>query len=50
LSEAAAQKEILQGIEADDKAAYGTAAATPKVPFFRFPGFADSPPLGVCRE
>lgn len=41
----AAQEEILKGIEADDKAAYGTASGAPKVPFFRFPGFADTPEL-----
>jgi peptidoglycan-N-acetylglucosamine deacetylase len=45
LSEGAAQEEILRGFEADDKAAYGTASGAPKVPFFRFPGFADTPAL-----
>jgi peptidoglycan-N-acetylglucosamine deacetylase len=45
LSDSAAQDEILRGIKADDKAAYGAAAASPKVPFFRFPGFADTPAL-----
>jgi peptidoglycan-N-acetylglucosamine deacetylase len=45
LSESAAQEEILRGFEADDKAAYGTASGAPKVPFFRFPGFADTPAL-----
>ena len=45
LSEQAAQKEILRGFEADDKAAYGTASGAPKVRFFRFPGFADTPAL-----
>jgi peptidoglycan-N-acetylglucosamine deacetylase len=45
LSESAAQEEILRGFEADDKAAYGTAGGAPKVPFFRFPGFADTPAL-----
>ena len=45
LSEKAAQEEILKGFDADDKAAYGTAVGAPKVPFFRFPGFADTPQL-----
>jgi peptidoglycan-N-acetylglucosamine deacetylase len=45
LSESAAREEILRGFEADDRAAYGTARGAPKVPFFRFPGFADTPAL-----
>jgi peptidoglycan/xylan/chitin deacetylase (PgdA/CDA1 family) len=45
MSQKAAQEEILKGIEADDKAAYGTASGAPRVPFFRFPGFADTPEL-----
>lgn len=45
LSASAAQAEILKGFEADDKAAYGTASSTPRVPFFRFPGFADTKEL-----
>jgi peptidoglycan/xylan/chitin deacetylase (PgdA/CDA1 family) len=45
LSEIAAQEEILRGFEADDKAAYGTTSGAPKVRFFRFPGFADTPAL-----
>jgi peptidoglycan/xylan/chitin deacetylase (PgdA/CDA1 family) len=45
LSETASQEEILRGFEADDKAAYGTASGAPKVRFFRFPGFADTPAL-----
>lgn len=45
LSESAAQEEILRGFEADDKAAYGTAESAPRVRFFRFPGFADTPEL-----
>ncbi|MGH6858020.1 MAG: polysaccharide deacetylase family protein, partial [Methylocella sp.] len=45
LSESAARKEILRGFEADDKAAYGTASGAPRVRFFRFPGFADTPAL-----
>ncbi len=45
LSESAAKEEILRGFEADDKAAYGAAKSAPKVRFFRFPGFADTPEL-----
>ncbi len=45
ISVKAAQEEIIKGFEADDKAAYGTFSGTPKVPFFRFPGFADTPEL-----
>ncbi|MGH6846686.1 MAG: polysaccharide deacetylase family protein [Methylocella sp.] len=45
MSEKAAQEEILRGFAADDKAAYGTAGSAPKVRFFRFPGFADTPEL-----
>ncbi|WGJ15358.1 polysaccharide deacetylase family protein [Methylocapsa sp. D3K7] len=45
MSQKAAQEDILKGIAADDKAAYGKASGSPKVPFFRFPGFADTPEL-----
>jgi peptidoglycan-N-acetylglucosamine deacetylase len=45
MSEKAAQDEILKGFAADDKAAYSTVSGAPKVPFFRFPGFADTPQL-----
>jgi len=45
LSEAAARADIDKGIAADDKAAYGAAGVEPRVPFFRFPGFADTPAL-----
>ncbi len=41
----AAKADIEAGIAAVDKAAYGDAAAPPRTPFFRFPGFADSPAL-----
>ena len=41
----AARADIDRGFVADDKAAYGTAAAEPRVPFFRFPGFGDTPAL-----
>ena len=42
LSPNAARDEIENGIKADDMAAYGQTSATPRVPFFRFPGFADT--------
>ncbi len=45
ISNAAARADIEKGFAADDKAAYGAAGAQPKVPFFRFPGFADTPAL-----
>ncbi|WOJ89651.1 polysaccharide deacetylase family protein [Methylocapsa polymorpha] len=45
LGEKAAQNEIEKGFSADDKAAYGAAGAAPRTPFFRFPGFADTPAL-----
>ncbi|MFT0861060.1 polysaccharide deacetylase family protein [Ancylobacter sp. G4_0304] len=37
--------DIEKGIASDEKAAYGTAGAHPRVPFFRFPGFGSSPEL-----
>lgn len=40
-----ALKEIERGIAADDVAAYGKAGPAPRVPFFRFPGFASTPQL-----
>jgi peptidoglycan/xylan/chitin deacetylase (PgdA/CDA1 family) len=42
---AEALAQIERGMEADDRAAYGAAAGAPRVPFFRFPGFADTPEL-----
>ena len=45
LPDAKARADIDHGFAADDKAAYGTATGSPRVPFFRFPGFADSPAL-----
>lgn len=58
MSEAAARANIERGFAADDKAAYGRIAyaplatmgrgkalVAPRVPFFRFPGFADTPAL-----
>lgn len=41
----AAMAEIERGMAADDLAAYGGTAGTPRVPFFRFPGFASTPRL-----
>ncbi|MCI0599898.1 MAG: polysaccharide deacetylase family protein [Beijerinckiaceae bacterium] len=45
LSDSAARADIVRGFAADDKAAFGAAGSAPKVPFFRFPGFADTPEL-----
>ena len=43
LDERAGEAEIDAGIAADETAAYGVApAGGPRVPFFRFPGFADT--------
>lgn len=44
-SDATARADIERGFKAVDKAGYGAAGAEPKVPFFRFPGFADTPQL-----
>lgn len=41
----AAVKEIERGMAADAVAAYGAAGTAPRVPFFRFPGFASTPQL-----
>jgi peptidoglycan/xylan/chitin deacetylase (PgdA/CDA1 family) len=43
MTTAAAEADIDAGFKADDIAAYGAAGAMPRVPFFRFPGFADTP-------
>jgi peptidoglycan-N-acetylglucosamine deacetylase len=45
LREAAAQRDIERGFAADDEVAFGKAEAEPRMPFFRFPGFADTPAL-----
>ncbi len=45
MSTEAAQADITRGFIADDVAAYGSAATQPRVPFFRYPGFGDSPAL-----
>jgi len=50
MSLAAADAEVDRGIAAVDRAAYGTSGATPRTPFFRFPGFASSPALLDAME
>lgn len=45
MSENAAKEDMARGFQAVDKAAYGAADAQPRTPFFRFPGFADTPAL-----
>ena len=46
LDEPAAEAEIDKGIAADEQAEYGAVATSgPRVPFFRFPGFADTQAL-----
>jgi len=45
LPKAAALDEIRKGIVADEMAAYGASGPVPRVPFFRFPGFASTPEL-----
>ena len=40
-----ADAEIEHGIRADETVLYGQARSEPSTPFFRFPGFAASPPL-----
>lgn len=45
LTDALARADIDRGFAADDKAGYGTALSEPRVPFFRFPGFGDTPAL-----
>ncbi|MGB7368233.1 MAG: polysaccharide deacetylase family protein [Methylovirgula sp.] len=50
LSDAAARRDIEQGFAADDEIAYGKAEMVPRMPFFRFPGFADTPALVTWLE
>ena len=45
LDNLAARRDIDEGFAADDKAGYGLAGPEPRVPFFRFPGFGDTPAL-----
>jgi peptidoglycan/xylan/chitin deacetylase (PgdA/CDA1 family) len=42
-----ARAEIFDGMMADDRAAYGQASERPRVPFFRYPGFADTPEMNA---
>ena len=55
LTDAVARADIDAGFAADDKAAYGETTSAkpnpvPKLPFFRFPGFADTPRLDAWLE
>jgi peptidoglycan/xylan/chitin deacetylase (PgdA/CDA1 family) len=45
MGETVAQEDINKGFAADDLAAYNVAGTEPRTPFFRFPGFADTPAL-----
>ena len=45
MNEQAAEADIERGIAAVERAGYGAARASPHTPFFRFPGFADTPAL-----
>ncbi|WP_020175818.1 polysaccharide deacetylase family protein [Methyloferula stellata] len=45
MTEEAAKADIDKGFAADDRILYGSAGPEPRVPFFRFPGFADTPAL-----
>jgi peptidoglycan/xylan/chitin deacetylase (PgdA/CDA1 family) len=45
MSDQAARVDIDKGIAAVDAAGFGAAGPSPRVPFFRFPGFADTPEL-----
>ena len=47
LGEAAAKADMEQGFAADDRAAGAQSGATPRTPFFRYPGFADTPELNA---
>jgi peptidoglycan/xylan/chitin deacetylase (PgdA/CDA1 family) len=45
IGDKAARADIERGFEAVDQAVYGSAGDKPRTPFFRYPGFADSPAL-----
>lgn len=47
MSFAKGKANIEEGFAAVDKAAYGISANAPRVPFFRYPGFADTPELNA---
>lgn len=46
-SEAAGREDIERGFRAVEEAAYGAYGGAPRVPFFRYPGFADTAPLNA---
>jgi peptidoglycan-N-acetylglucosamine deacetylase len=46
-SETSGWADIEAGFRAVDEAAFGTGAPQPRVPFFRYPGFADTPELNA---
>lgn len=48
LSDTASQADIWRGMEADDQAVYGGWTGVARTPFFRFPGFADSPAMNAA--
>jgi peptidoglycan/xylan/chitin deacetylase (PgdA/CDA1 family) len=50
MDDAKARADIDAGVEAVEKAGYGRANAKPHTPFFRFPGFADTPALRSWLE
>lgn len=41
----AGKADVIRGFKAVDEAAFGSSGAVPRVPFFRYPGFADTPEL-----
>jgi peptidoglycan-N-acetylglucosamine deacetylase len=43
----AGKADILRGFQAVDEAAFGLAGPVPRLPFFRYPGFADTPELNA---
>jgi peptidoglycan-N-acetylglucosamine deacetylase len=46
MTEAAGRADILKGFQAVDEAGFGDwSGGSPRVPFFRYPGFADTAPL-----
>jgi peptidoglycan-N-acetylglucosamine deacetylase len=47
MAPARAKDDIDRGFRAVDQAAYGQAASEPRTPFFRYPGFADTPELNA---
>jgi peptidoglycan-N-acetylglucosamine deacetylase len=47
LSEEAGKADIMRGFQVVDEAGYGRWSGSPRVPFFRYPGFADTPALNA---